>query len=465
MSKSSKRSRSRNRRPVSEEARPFPHGSGYWAKKCRGKLIYLKRIADDPDGEAAWAEWLRIGEDLRAGIDPSKPTAGVTLGRLVNDFLNAKRQLVESGERSERTLTELVRAGRTLVKVLGKTRPVADIGPDDFAKVRRAITKRNGSVRTANEISRIKSVFRWGHENGKIDHLPRYGDFKKPSTKTTRLERAAKGERLFTSDEVLSLLELANVNQRAFLLLGLNTGMGQSDIATLPKHAIKGEWLDYVRGKTGVQRRAWLWPETREAVAAAMQASGPAENPEDDGLAFRTSYGGRWIVMYKGTPDDRLSEQFRTLMKRAKLDGRGLSFYRLRHLHRTLTDECLDWPAANAVMGHADQTMAGVYRERVSDERIRRVCEHVRCWLFGAATDTGREQTPADLLAVAIGRARAAIEAAEGPTRRTLESVWLPELQNAAEHPRGSAAERLLDVWGQRPEAGEKRPMLRVVGE
>jgi len=204
-------------------------------------------------------------------------------------------------------------------------------------------------------------------------------------------------------------------------------------------------------------------------VAAAMQASGPAENPEDDGLAFRTSHGGRWIVMYKGTPDDRLSEQFRSLLKRAKLAGRGLSFYRLRHLHRTLTDECLDWPAANVIMGHQDPTMGGVYRERVSDERIRRVCEHVRNWLFGVAGSGAGLQAPVvdvqgqDPLAVALQRCRAAIERAEGPTRRTLESVWLPEIENARQHPRGSAAERILDIWGEKPEAA--KPRLRLVAE
>ncbi len=127
-----------------------------------------------------------MGEDLRAGIVASKPTEGATLQQLVNDFLNAKRELVESGERSERTLTELWRVGQQLGKVLGKTRLAADIGPDDFAKVRRAITKRCGSVRAANEIQRIKSMFQWGYENGKIPQLPRYGDFKKPSAKTPR---------------------------------------------------------------------------------------------------------------------------------------------------------------------------------------------------------------------------------------------------------------------------------------
>lgn len=384
MAKSTRSDRDRKSRDISTEARPFKHRTGRWAKKCRGKLIYLGKVADDPDGKTAWKEWLRIGNDLRNGIEPSKETAAVSLGQLVNEFLNAKRQLVESGERSERTLTELIAGGRVLCKVLGKTHPADSIGPDDFARVRQDIVKRCGSIRSANQISRIKSIFKWGFENGKIPHLPRYGDFKKPSAKTIRLERAAKGERLFTRDEVLTLLESANVNMRAFVLLGLNAGLGQADIATLPNHAIKGEWLDYVRPKTGTNRRAWLWPETIAAVQAAAEASGEPTDPADAELLFRTSYGGCWIRMFKGFNDDRLSEQFRELLKRTGLTGRGLSFYRLRHLHRTLTDECLDWPAANAVMGHTDQTMSGIYRERVSDARIRRVCEYVRGWLFGS---------------------------------------------------------------------------------
>jgi hypothetical protein len=56
-----------SRKPVSEGARPFKHGSGRWAKKCKGKLVYLGKIADAPDGARAWKEWLCIGEDLRAG--------------------------------------------------------------------------------------------------------------------------------------------------------------------------------------------------------------------------------------------------------------------------------------------------------------------------------------------------------------------------------------------------------------
>jgi len=36
----------------------FPHASGRWAKKVRGKFAYFGKIADDPKGEAALHLWL-----------------------------------------------------------------------------------------------------------------------------------------------------------------------------------------------------------------------------------------------------------------------------------------------------------------------------------------------------------------------------------------------------------------------
>jgi hypothetical protein len=33
-------------------------------------------------------------------------------------------------------------------------------------------------------------------------------------------------------------------------------------------------------------------------------------------------------------------------------------------------------------MGHVDASMAAVYRERISDARLKAVADHVRQWLF-----------------------------------------------------------------------------------
>jgi integrase len=82
---------------------------------------------------------------------------------------------------------------------------------------------------------------------------------------------------------------------------------------------------------------------------------------------------------------DPLSQRFRKLLKMLGINGRrGLGFYTLRHVFETIGGESRDQVAVNAIMGHVDSSMAGVYRERISDERLRAVTDTVREWLFGS---------------------------------------------------------------------------------
>lgn len=60
----------------------------------------------------------------------------------------------------------------------------------------------------------------------------------------------------------------------------------------------------------------------------------------------------------------------------------GLAFYGLRHTFETIGGEARDQAALDALMGHSDDSMAGIYRERISDERLRAVVDHVRGWLL-----------------------------------------------------------------------------------
>jgi integrase len=66
----------------------------------------------------------------------------------------------------------------------------------------------------------------------------------------------------------------------------------------------------------------------------------------------------------------------------AKIYRPGVGFYALRHTFETIGGESRDQVAVNHIMGHADSSMAGVYRERISDERLRNVVDHVHQWLF-----------------------------------------------------------------------------------
>jgi integrase len=168
----------------------------------------------------------------------------------------------------------------------------------------------------------------------------------------------------------------------------------------LPLRALnlEGGWLDFPRPKTGIPRRIPLWPETVAAVKAAIGKRPAPKDPEDAGLVFITKQGHNWGKLGRFDIDvdlaplkegekrrkrissnNSLSKEFRKLADDA---GVSRTFYDLRHTFRTIGDEAKDQPAVNSIMGHADESMAAVYRERISDERLRAVADHVRAWLF-----------------------------------------------------------------------------------
>src|SRR5262249_36308946 len=96
------------------------------------------------------------------------------------------------------------------------------------------------------------------------------------------------------------------------------------------------------------------------------------------GLVFVTKYGASWA---KETPDNPVSKEMAKLMKGLAINS-GRSFYTLRHTHRTIADQCCDQRACDVVMGHCDDSMSTRYVEHVSDERLQKVVNVVRDWLF-----------------------------------------------------------------------------------
>ena len=73
----------------------FPHASGQWAKKIRGRLVYFGVWAE-PD--LAVAKYLSERDYLQAGLAPPPEADGTTLAQLCNRFLAAKKERVHSGE-------------------------------------------------------------------------------------------------------------------------------------------------------------------------------------------------------------------------------------------------------------------------------------------------------------------------------------------------------------------------------
>jgi integrase len=383
-------------------AKPYPeypltaHPAGYWCKKIRGKLHYFGPW-DDPDG--ALDRYLKEKDALHAGRKPRPDTDALTVNDLANAFLNHKRTRVDTGELSPLTWAKYKQVTDLLVTQLGKQRLAADVGPDDFAALRNKMAKRWGPLRLRDFIQHIRSVFKYGFDAGLMVVPVCFGPgFARPSNKTVRLSRAQKGLCMFEAAELRQILAAAGQPLKAMILLGVNAGFGNADCGHLPLTALDLDagWLNYPRPKTGIPRRCPLWPETVEAIKDALAKRPAPKEAENAGLVFVTKYGLPW---HRQVEDGPVSKEMRKLLNKLHIDGHR-NFYALRHTFETVGGEVKDQVAVDFIMGHARNDMASVYRERISDERLRAVVNHVHAWLFAEPEPnaaTPGEEAPAIL--------------------------------------------------------------------
>jgi hypothetical protein len=114
------------------------------------------------------------------------------------------------------------------------------------------------------------------------------------------------------------------------------------------------------------------------------------KDPADAELVFLQRSGRRWVRNTPNSRTDNVSGQFFFLLKEQGLHRDGFGFYSLRHAFRTVADAARDSVAIDLMMGHADPSMGGHYRERVDDDRLLAVAQHVWQWLFGVGSSSPR---------------------------------------------------------------------------
>ena len=368
-------------KPQRPEGSPlFWHATGRWAKKIRGKMVYFGRGSHDD----ALAEYDSAKDDLHAGRLSRDDKEALTVYLLCAKFLITKSNMVKTGDLSPRSLEDYAATCKLIIKAFGKGRRVSDLTPDDFEKLRNRMARTWGPVRLGNEINRVRVVFSYAYKNSIIDRPMVFGEgFRRPTKKTLRKHRAEQGPKMFDAAEIQKMLANAEQPLRSMVLLGINCAFGNSDVGTLPISALDlgGGWITYHRPKTGIDRKIPLWAETVESLRQWLAIKPEPKDPAHAGLVFITKYGGDW-----GIEGRSLSNETRKLLDSLAVNGhRG--FYCLRHTFQTIGDECGDFISVRKIMGHASTDISDVYRERVSDERLKKATEFVRTWLYNTKAD------------------------------------------------------------------------------
>ncbi len=405
-----------------------PHSNGKWQKRIKGELYYFGRWGHIRNGKMerlpndGWEDALKIYDaqaaDLHAGRKPSKRVDGDerTVAQVCNEFLTAMYKRLEAGKKmSPKMFAEYQHTAERLCAAFGKSTLVSDLRPRDFTSYGMSLHTKYGPYRVGNEVQKVKTIFKFGYDNELLTKPIRYGsEFKKPDKDEMRKHQAKQGKRLFTREEIRQLLDGkkakgkkalagASTHVRAMILLGINCGFGNNDVASLSRASvdlIRG-WVEFPRPKNGIERRCPLWPETVAAIKKSLAKRPAPKNEDDADCVFVTKYGQRWVIDRSVVPDkdeegkvdlskakcvhfNSVAQEFGKLLRRHGINGRKrLGFYALRHTFRTVADATKDFPAARLIMGHADNSIDGVYREQIDDDRLQAVVDHVHGWLFG----------------------------------------------------------------------------------
>lgn len=375
-----RKSKAANRKP-SKPRKDFPlyaHSSGQWAKKVRGRLHYFGTW-DDPI--AAEKEWDRQKFALLEGRDPEEPIVGETLGWLCNAFVESKALQKERGELSERAFKDYRRVCKEVAAHFGKGRRLDSLRPASFERYRNTFPKTWGPTSINNHLRLVRVLFKYANDIEATQREIRYQIGLKSVPKSVQRKHQAKQPaKEFTAAEVWSLYQAAPQPMRAFVLLGLNAGYGTMDIAQLRIDDIdfESQWLGVLRGKTGLARGCWLWPETVKELRTAIEKKPHTTQPSLEPLAFITRNRRPWGV--DGESNNPLAQAFFSLKEAAGIVKPGVGHYALRHTFATIASGAMDQQVVDYIMGHKDNSISGGYREGIDPKRVKAVCQHVRKW-------------------------------------------------------------------------------------
>ncbi|HEX8339531.1 MAG TPA: hypothetical protein VF624_01350 [Tepidisphaeraceae bacterium] len=316
-------------------AKPYPdfplyaHGNGQWAKKISGKRCYFGRWQppNAPDYRTTWQAALenyhRFLERQARGAAITADPRSIDLRTLINAYLAHKHAQAKAGTFSPRSFGDARGILRGYRETIGAAATVAQLEADP-APIRAFIAgiERRYGLHAFNRVAQcVRSM--WTHaarpESGLLDAPFKWATLhaKKPLRefrRQRRLERANGIFRTFEADEIAAMIAQAGPVMRAAVLLGYYAGYGNTDVAKLPRTAIRvyereetifvrgssavipAGWalLDFPRPKTEIDRAAIVPPvvvDALRAVEAMRRPAAAAERP----LVFRTA-GGRAMV-------------------------------------------------------------------------------------------------------------------------------------------------------------------------
>lgn len=346
-----------------------------------------------------WADWqaalqlfLDQRDDLYAGRTPRANGDGVALGLAMDHFLSSKKRQEQSGEIEPKSYRGYEETCDLIAASMGANRLLSDISRTDLETLRADLSKGKrlptlSPTTLKGHLTRARMVFLYINESGLVEGIIQYRKtLKPPPARAFRMLANERGPRMFDKEQIRAMINAASPQLAAMIYLGINCAFGNADCGHLPfeKLNLEDGWHDFWRPKTQNPRRCPLWPETVEAIRKALKNRPKPATKYAENLVFLTRSGQCWCKHESG--DNAISSEARKLVKGLGIYQTNVTtFYSLRRTFETIAATSGDQVAIDYIMGHtaASHNMAAVYRQKIYDEPLLKVANHVRDWFIG----------------------------------------------------------------------------------
>ena len=281
------------------------------------RLVYIL----DHDHPAVCRRYHEIGLGVEMTAPEGPPSRTMTLKELANRFIATQRANWRSPEATLKCYTGWL--GRLLAD--HSRMRAAEFTVERFASWKLSLKEQGYSAESINHyLGAVRAMFRFAEDTELLEKAPRLSRVRNES-------KGPAGEKpLYDPAQLRKLLDKADRQLGAMIMLALNCGFGPKDIHDLTWDHIAGNRVTLPRSKTGVSQTFMLWPETcklleeicshrKERVAKEPK---PASDAPTSRHVFITMFGQTWSK-------DSVAEQFRKLCKKVGVPCHG--FYRLRH--------------------------------------------------------------------------------------------------------------------------------------
>jgi len=358
---------------------------GRWRKQINGKMKYFGKVIPKAEARSyrdAEKRYFQFLDDRERNNGVETSILNLTIAEFAEKYLESEYARYARGEITA-VWFEAVRCHISdFVERVNWNKPLRYLSELDLEKYRNEVlllpksekTGRKISTHTARaRLSTVKQMVKWGFQIKLIETLPRNLDG------YSKVRHPATGVTTYSREEIQLLYMNANNRTKCWILLALNCGYGQKDIADLrveEVNLVHGR-IRRKRSKTGVETNHKLWPKTVEL----LRETGRFEAGPDERVFL--SRFGKPLVQEEYRNDklrrsDGIRTMFEKLRKRVGLQtGRG--FYTLRKTAATEIER-IDPTVTEMFLGHVERGMKKHYAGR-DWERLDAAVDRMDCFI------------------------------------------------------------------------------------